>query len=275
MTEQKTEQAPSWGFYEPAEHIDVHGVDVAYRRKGEGEPVLYLHGLGMTRRWLPFHDALSQGSDLIAPEQPGYGETPGQDWIKDWDDVLLHTIEFADTLGLAQFHLVGYSFGGWLAAEIAAFYPERLKSLTLITPFGLRVEGHTPADVYRMTYAPFMDHCLNGRPDEFADYIDEGGEIETRFQSYAEISALGRVAWNPRYDYKLDRRLNRVTARSLVIGVDEDRILPAEHIARYAELLPNARAATVSGTDNPTGHGVVAQEPQLLADQILTNVNGS
>ncbi|HWI22795.1 MAG TPA: alpha/beta hydrolase [Baekduia sp.] len=274
MTEQVTEKKPSWGLYEPAEHVDVHGVDVAYRRKGEGEPVLYLHGLGLTRRWLPFHEALAQGSDVIAPEQPGFGETPRQDWIKDWSDVVLHTVEFADVLGLERFHLVGYSFGGWLAAEIAAFYPERLKSLTLITPFGLRVEGHTPADIYRMTYDPFMDRCLNDRRDEFSDYVDEGGEMETRLQSYAEISALGRVAWNPRYDYKLERRLARVTAPALVIGVDDDRILPREHVDRYAELLPNARKAIVSGTEHPTGHGVVAQEPQLLADEILTTVKG-
>jgi pimeloyl-ACP methyl ester carboxylesterase len=275
MTEQKTEQAPTWGHYEPADHVDVGGVDVAYRRKGEGEPVLYLHGLGMTRRWLPFHEALSQDSDLIAPEQPGYGETPRQSWIKDWTDVVLHTLEFADALDLERFHLVGYSFGGWLAAELAVLSPERLKSLTLITPFGLRVEGHTPTDIYRMTYAPFMDRCLNGHGADFADYIDEGGEIETRLQSYAEISALGRVAWNPRYDYKLDRRLARVTAPALVIGVDDDRILPREHVDRYAELLPNARTAIVSGADNPTGHGVVAQEPQRLAQEIMTNVKGS
>jgi hypothetical protein len=43
-------------FYTEPEWVDVGEVRTAYRRKGEGEPVLYLHGNGFTRMWLPFHD---------------------------------------------------------------------------------------------------------------------------------------------------------------------------------------------------------------------------
>ena len=54
-------------FYTEPDWVDVGEVRVAYRRKGRGEPVLYLHGNGFTRMWLPFHDKLAESVDLIAP----------------------------------------------------------------------------------------------------------------------------------------------------------------------------------------------------------------
>src|SRR5437899_1249625 len=105
----------------------------------------------MTRRWLPLYEALSRYGDVVVPEHPGFGETPLPDWLDGFDDLVLHYAELADLLELGRFHLVGYSFGGWIAAELAAFYPERLRSLTLIAPLGLRVQGHTPADLFRMS----------------------------------------------------------------------------------------------------------------------------
>ena len=128
-------------FYTEPEWLDVGGLRVAYRRKGTGEPTLYLHGAGMTRMWLPHLEALSERVDVIAPEHPGYGETEMPEWLDGFEDLVIHYDELLDVLGLEQVHVVGYSLGGWLAAEFASFYPQRLKSLTLMVPAGLRIEG--------------------------------------------------------------------------------------------------------------------------------------
>lgn len=262
---------PGWAFYESAQHVDVRGVDVAYRRKGSGDPVLYLHGIGMTRRWLPFYDALSKSCDLIVPEHPGFGETPTSAWIYSFDDLLLHYAELCDALELASFHLVGHSFGGWIAAEFAAFYPERLRSLTLITPMGLRVEGDTPIDFFRLPEEKLEAAMFNDRADQFDDYLVDGDE--TVIQRYAEHTAVAKVAWNPRYDFKLDRRLGRVKCPSVVIAADDDRVISRAHAERYAELLVNSQLVTVSGTkDAPTGHGIVAQVPEQLSNEISRTV---
>lgn len=265
------EVKPDWAFYEPAEHIDVRGLNVAYRRKGSGAPVLYLHGIGMTRRWLPFYEELSKSCDLIVPEHPGFGETPPSDWIFSFDDLILHYAELCDALGLETLHLVGHSFGGWIAAEFAAFYPERLRSLTLITPMGLRVEGHTPIDFFRLPEEKVEAALFNGNAAAFDGYLVDGDE--TVIQRYAEHTAVAKVAWNPRYDFKLDRRLGRVTCPAVVIAADDDRVVPRAHAERYAELLTNGQLLTVSGTsDAPTGHGIVAQEPEKLANEISRTV---
>ncbi len=100
-----------WPFYTEPAFVDVRGLNTACRRKGSGETVVYFHGAGLTRRWLPFHEGLSQHVDLIAPEHPGYGDTPFPDWLDTFADVAIHRAEYFDKTGLGRFHLVGRSFG--------------------------------------------------------------------------------------------------------------------------------------------------------------------
>ncbi len=52
----------------PPARARVLDVDVAYRRAGDGAPLVYLHGMGLTRRWLPVHAALAERFDVVAPE---------------------------------------------------------------------------------------------------------------------------------------------------------------------------------------------------------------
>ena len=58
------------------------------------------------------------------------------EWLDGFDDLVIHYDALLDALELERVHLVGYSLGGWIAAELAIFYPQRLQSLTLITPAG-------------------------------------------------------------------------------------------------------------------------------------------
>lgn len=253
-----------------AQRMEVGGIDVAYRRGGDGPALLFLHGLGLGGRWLPLHERLARRCDVIVPDHPGFGASAPAEWLRDIDDLVLHYAELADRLGLGRFHLVGHSFGGWVAAEFASFYPERLESLTLVTPLGLRVVGDMPIDLFRMDDERRMQAMFNGRADAFAPV--ESDPLEALMASYGELTALARLAWNPRYDIRLDRRLRRVSCPTLVVGVDDDRVLPRSHVARYAELIPGARTATVAGSDGPSGHAVVVEEPDALAAEIETMV---
>jgi pimeloyl-ACP methyl ester carboxylesterase len=256
------------------QRIDVQGIDVAYRRAGAGPVVLFLHGVGLGGRWLPVYDRLARRCDLIVPDHPGFGGSAPAEWLRDMDDLVLHYAELAGLLGLDRFHLVGHSFGGWSAAEFAAFYPERLGSLTLVTPLGLRVVGDMPIDLFRMSDEDRLAAMFNG-PAPAVMEESAGDPLEALLAAYGELTAFARLAWNPRYDIRLDRRLGRVRCPTLVLGADDDRILPRSHVERYAELIPGARVAAVAGTEAPSGHGVIVQEPDGVAAQIQTMVEGS
>ena len=256
----------TWAFYTEPEIVDVRGAAVATRRKGAGEPVMYLHGAGLTRRWLPFHEHLSQTVDLIAPEHLGFGDTPMPDWLDGFDDLVIHYADFLDALELDTVHLVGHSLGGWIAAELAVFFPDRFCSLQLIAPGGLR--GSFLNDPFRQDGSEALERVFNGHAEDFPEYLEGGDRVEEIIQDYSELTTLARLAWNPRYDPKLERRLPRVTTPTQVILPDEDRIMNATVMAKYASLVPGARLTQIPGDPIPTSHVPFVQEPRALANML-------
>lgn len=277
MTETAHQITPNGRHYTEPDFVDVRGVRVAYRRKGAGAPTVFLHGAGSTRMWLPFYERMSESVEWLAPEHPGFGDTKLPEWVEGMDDVVLHYRDFLDALGLDRAHLIGYSLGGWIAGEFAVFYPERVISLTLITPVGLRVPGNGPADLFRMPPERIAQLLYNDRAEQYAEFLPDPHDIGAVARGYAEMSTLARLMWNPRYDRKLDHRLPFVGRPTLVVAADDDRIVPREHAERWTELLPNARLKTVSGASAPTGHALIMQEPDqaaaLIAGFIKENVS--
>jgi pimeloyl-ACP methyl ester carboxylesterase len=261
MTESKaaTVPRPRHHYTEPG-WINVGGLQVAYRRKGTGPPTLYLHGAGLTRMWLPFYEELSNSLDLIVPEHPGYGETEMPEWLDGMDDLVVHYDAFLEAVSLERPHLVGVSLGGWIAAELAVFYPRRFTSLTLVTPIGLRVLGKPLADIFAMPPEEIGGRIFNDLA-KAAEYLPDIESLEEVEHQFGEAATLARLAWNPRFDPKLERRLLRVACPALVVGADEDRLVPYELSERYAELLPDVRLETVTGAS----HGLVVEQPAETA----------
>jgi pimeloyl-ACP methyl ester carboxylesterase len=257
-------------FYTEPDLTDVAGLRVAYRRKGAGPPTLYLHGGGLTRMWLPLYERLSESVDLIAPEHPGFGQTEMPEWLDGFDDLVIHYDTLLDALQLDRVHLVGYSLGGWIAAELAVFCPRRLSTLTLITPIGLRIPGKPLADIFAMDpetlFATFFNdpsNALQVAPDQ--ESLDE---VE---HQYGEMATLARFAWNPRFDPKLERRLYRIDCPTLVVRAEHDRAVPDEMAERYAQLIAGARIETVPGT----GHALIVEQPERTAEVVAAFIKES
>jgi pimeloyl-ACP methyl ester carboxylesterase len=267
-----------WARYTEPSFVAVDGVETAYRREGAGEAVVYLHGGGLTRVWLPFLEQLAAGNDVIAPEHPGFGDTPAPaelSRLTGFDDLVLHYDGFLTALGLDRVHLVGHSLGGWIAANLAIFYPQRFRTLTLITPAGLRVIGAPFVDSFRQTPDEAAAALFNGREAAQAELLEQEGFPEDMLRAAAEGAIRARLSWNPRYDIKLEHRLARVTAATLVLGAEDDRVVATEAAARYAELIPGARLVTVPGTDGPSSHALHVEQPEdaarLVAEHVAAN----
>ncbi|HWI21279.1 MAG TPA: alpha/beta fold hydrolase [Baekduia sp.] len=265
--------ARDWAYWTEPEWVEVDGLRTAYRRKGMGEPLLYLHGAGLTRTWLPLYETLSEHFDVIVPEHPGFGDTAMPDWLRGVDDLVLHYDGFLRALGIEGAHVVGHSLGGWIAGSLASFYPERFTSLTLITPIGLRVPEAPIRDPFRMSPEIAMDVLLSGAPpQDYLEYFQQGDEIDNTVQAYSEAITFGRLLWNPRYDLKLDHRLARVKIPTLVVAADDDRLIPIRHAERWTELIDGARMTVVKGTsDEATGHLLIIQRPDALAATIVAH----
>jgi pimeloyl-ACP methyl ester carboxylesterase len=268
--------APSWPHWTEPDWVEIEGLRTAYRRRGEGSTLLYLHGAGLTRAWLPLYEELSHAFDVVVPEHPGFGDTEMPDWLTGIYDLALHYDAFLRTLGLRDVHLVGHSLGGWIAAYLAIFYPQRFRSLTLISPAGLRVPEAPMTDPFRLSPESAMETLLGAHAPDYGEYFDRGDEVEATISAYAESITFARLMWNPRYDIKLDRRLRRVNVATQVIAAEDDRLIPRAHADRWTALIPGATLRVVSGEESePTGHLSIIQQPVRLAAMIARHALGA
>ena len=250
--------------------VQAAGAEIAYRRSGSGEPVLFFHGHWLTRCWSPFHARLADHADVIAPEAPGFGDSPCPPWVTGRDDVTLIFRGLLDALDVPRAHLVGHGLGAWLAADFAIWNPERAASLSVLAPYGIRVPGEPLADIFLMSPASYDDMYFNGEP---VPGIVPGpgtpadGGPEGFAQRYGDMGAAARLIWDFRYDLKLEQRLPRLGIPARVIAGTADRIVPAAHSARWAELL-GTRPKTVHG-----GHAFHVQRPAEAADLVTSFIS--
>jgi len=111
---------------------------LAYSRTGQGEPLVLLHGQGLSRHsWDPIITELSGSRDVIAVDLPGHGESPRQPKGRGSApaDLALAVGELLDELALESVHVAGNSTGGWVALELGR--QQRARTVTALSPAGL------------------------------------------------------------------------------------------------------------------------------------------
>ena len=116
--------------------VRIRGLRIAFERKGEGYPLVLLHGaLSDSREWRRQIDDLSDEFTVVAWDAPGCGRSsdpPETFRLRDYADCLA---EFIGAIGLKRPHLLGLSFGGGLALEFYRRYPSVPKTLILASAY--------------------------------------------------------------------------------------------------------------------------------------------
>ena len=119
--------------------LDVDGSVVAYLDGGSGEPVVMLHGFGGDKEnFIPFASALNRNRRIVIPDLYDFGESSLPTSAKhDLASETRRILALLDTLNIDRAHFVGNSMGGQLAIYISAHFPDRVRSLCLISSAGL------------------------------------------------------------------------------------------------------------------------------------------
>jgi pimeloyl-ACP methyl ester carboxylesterase len=117
-------------------------------RGGEGRPLVYLHGGTAVTATDPFALALARRHEVVAPVHPGFRDLEEIDDLRDVHDLALYHDDLLRALGLGPVAVVGHSFGGMVAAELAAHVPDRVARLVLAAPFGLWRDEEPVADLF-------------------------------------------------------------------------------------------------------------------------------
>lgn len=255
--------------------VDVAGRKTQILRAGSGRPLVYLHSALGETDWLPVFDDLAEDFDVVLPAHPGFADSEGIETIADVEDVVFHYDDLFGELGLERPALVGQSLGGWIAAEYAVRWPERVSALVLVDAAGLRVDGapvpdmwmHRPPELADMIFAS-TDHPLYMMMKAFEPENPPPAEVLVPF--FKAQQATARLGWNPYlHDPKLDGRLHRITCPTLVLWGDSDGLIPYAHGERYAEGIPEARIHRIEGA----GHLPVLERPDAVAEAIRGFLN--
>ena len=201
---------------------------------------------------------------MVAPDHPGFGGSDDMPEVEAMDDLVYHYLDVLDRLGLERVHVVGGSLGGWLAAELAVHSPERVERLALLGAAGLRVPGNMATDIFLMTPDQVVTTLFHD-PAAAAGMFPEEPDVEFILASYRDQAGLARYGWAPYLNNpKLERRLHRITAPTLVLWADDDRVIPIEHGRLYAERISDATLQIVEDC----GHAMYFEQTEAFADAV-------
>jgi pimeloyl-ACP methyl ester carboxylesterase len=226
------------------ETIDVAGRPTVIMHGGAGPAFVYLHStLGESMRWLPFYDAWARRYTVYVPTHPGFGKSGGFDQIDTIEDMAFHYVELFDALGLDEVILGGVSLGGWIAAEFAARWPERVKKLWISAAPGMWVDEQPLPDLFRVMADPSrLRSLLFHHPDGYMAKMIIGDEPddERRLAGYQAMTVLARMVWERPYSPKLPARLRRVRCPTLLLWGEHDQLVPPAYGRAYLQHLPQA-----------------------------------
>jgi pimeloyl-ACP methyl ester carboxylesterase len=226
------------------ETIDIVGRPTVIMHAGEGPPFVYLHSsLGESFQWFPFYQSWAKQFRVLVPTHPGFGQSGGFDQIDTIADMAFHYVELFDALGLAEVCLGGVSLGGWIAAEFAVRWPERVKRLWIADAPGLWVENEPLGDLFRiMQNRQKIRELLFHDPSSYMAQlvVKEHPDEQSIMSAYQSLTALARLVWERPYDPKLAGRLHRIQCPVLLLWGDHDRLVPPAYGKAYKKYLPQA-----------------------------------
>ena len=217
--------------------------------QGSGPPVVFLHGAGGLG-WDAFLDDLAEHFTVYAPAHPGTADDP--DAVRNirglWE-LVLYYYELFDKLGLQSPAVVGLSFGGMVAAEVAATNPDRVSKLVLMAPLGLWRDDHPVQDWMGMTAEDLSKLVFYDPEGPLAQEMtalpeDPEEAAEAKIKRTWALACSAQFTW-PIPDKGLKRRIHRVTAPSLILWGKQDGLVPPIYAQEFAALLKNSRVEMI------------------------------
>jgi pimeloyl-ACP methyl ester carboxylesterase len=210
-------------------------------------PMLYLHGFEQHPGAAPFLARLGESHAVRAPEHPGYGDSTGFEHIEDIFDLTLYYRRLIERWGAGPVDVVGHSLGGMFAAELAAVAPQLVRKLVLVSPFGLWLDHAPVPDVFTMNPAALAKakwHEPAKAGAEPTAFEPAEGETIATFRAH-NLSTATKFLW-PIPDRGLKRRLQYISAPTLVVRGASDGLFPAPYLEAWTGAIAGAKAVTVA-----------------------------
>jgi pimeloyl-ACP methyl ester carboxylesterase len=253
--------------------MTIAGSTLYYRRHGEGPPLLLLHGWGgSSRYWRGTLSALGHAHDMIAPDLPGFGDSPPIDGHMSGQRLAELVIAFADQLGLEQFDLNGHSFSAGVAAFVAARHPKRVRHLVLTSFSTFRNEFerrmvdqiHRVMSVWMAMRQPWMaERRLFYRTVSSRFFYRTPSDDAILRESFADFLKMDKRTAVESAGSSADPAINpamaQIRAPTLIIGARQDSIMPPAGTPTVAQLIAGSQLTWIEHC----GHLPMIERPDV------------
>jgi len=276
----------------PVRHVVLHGDRLAYRRGGSGPVLLLLHGIaGSSGTWLPAMARLESRFTVVAPDFLGHGASDKPEGDYSLGNHASAMRDLLHLLGIERATVVGQSFGGGVALQLAYQFPELCERLVLVDAGGL---GREVSWMLRLLTVPGVELVL---PLVFPRVAGEWGDAVARFAeergvrsprlsemwlSYRSLTdPVHRRAFLRTMRSVIDSGGQSVSAidrlylagalPTLVVWGSDDRIIPVSHAYRAQEALPHSRLVVFDGV----GHFPHAEVPERFVGALVDFIDST
>jgi pimeloyl-ACP methyl ester carboxylesterase len=278
---------PDWREIDWPAHlnqVELDGTPVNYVDIGEGElePIVFVHGLGgQWQNWLENIPRAARERRVIALDLPGFGLTP-----EPRDRITISGYgrcvdALCEKLSLGRIDIVGNSMGGFVAAEVAIQFPERVDQLILVSAAGI-----TSADIARRpiltvgriaaaiaTYGAARHRDIAARPTSRHMALALVARYPSLLRADFAYEGFFKGTGKPGFDdalrasleYDFRDRLPEIGRPTLIVWGENDSIIPVKDAGEFERLIPDSRKVVMKNT----GHIPMAERPEAFNDLMM------
>jgi pimeloyl-ACP methyl ester carboxylesterase len=230
--------------------VKAANAELAVIRGGSGKPLLIFHDELGYPGWMMWNERLAEKRELIIPLQPGFGKSTRIDWVMNYRDLAAFYAQVTRELKADPIDVIGFSGGGFIAAEMAAADPKIFSRMALVAPMGIKPEEGEILDFFALTIRRHLRATV-AEPEKTPEFAKiYGGEMTAeQFEAFEDArSETARIGWEPfMHSPNLPQRLYGVQMPSLLIWGTRDGVVPRGCIDAYQKALSGSKVATIEG----------------------------
>ena len=249
-------------------NTQVAGSSLHIIQGGSGDPILVLHDEKGQTPPLHYAESLAQNFSLHMPSHPGFGVTEQLEWVMSVRDLASWYLRVIEELELGKVNLLGFSLGGWLAAEMACQSPQNINKMALVAPTGIKPPTGDILDMFLIVAREYMEECFLD-PSSTAEYsiaYPEDADADQVEIWEASREEAARLTWRPyMYNQALPYLLGRLKdLPTMLIWGDQDGVVPISAGEAYRDAIQGATLEIISNC----GHQPEIEQADEFADLV-------
>jgi pimeloyl-ACP methyl ester carboxylesterase len=278
---------PDWRTIDWRSHlreIEIDGTAVNYIDIGSGDrhPIVFVHGLGgQWQNWLENIPRAALERRVIALDLPGFGLSPMPHREITIPGYGRTVNALCDRLGLGLVELVGNSMGGFISAEVAIQFPQRVDRLILVSAAGITsadLDRRPVLTVGRMAtalthWSAPLDRKIASRAKArhlaLAFVARHPSLLKPDFAYEGFFKGTGKPGFNDALlaclEYDFRERLPEIRVPTLIVWGEQDSIIPVKDAHEFDRLIPDSRLVVMA----QTGHISMAERPVAFNDLMM------